>query len=246
MNFYVVIPARLQSTRLPRKVLLDIAGKPMLQHVYERAKQSMAKDVLIATDSQEIIDVAESFGAKIITTGAHHPSGTDRIAEVVLKNKLADDDIVINVQGDEPLLPPELINLVAERLQLYSDAQVATLAQAFTDAEVYHNPNTVKVVMDSEHYALYFSRANIPYFRDSTDVLSHCYKHIGLYAYRAGFIKQYAGLSKSPLEQIEQLEQLRVLWHGYKIQVAVTDINTGIGVDTEEDLRRVREVMGAK
>lgn len=243
MSFYVIIPARLQSTRLPRKVLLDIAGKPMVQHVYEKACASKAKDVFIATDNQEIMEKAKSFGAKVIMTAEHHPSGTDRIAEAVLKNNFADDDIVVNVQGDEPMLEPALINLAADRLQQFGDASVSTLAQAFDDVKTYHNPNAVKIVMDKDGYALYFSRANIPYFRDETNLLTHCYKHIGLYAYRAGFIKQYAGLVKSPLEQIESLEQLRVLWHGYKIQVAVTELTSGLGVDTLEDLERVREMF---
>lgn len=243
MSFYVIIPARLHSTRLPGKVLLDIAGKPMLQRVYEQALQANATEVFIATDNQDISDAAASFNAKTIPTSRHHTSGTDRIAEAVTHSQLPDDAIVVNVQGDEPLINPKLIDLAAERLRLFPDAMVATIAEAVSDVNIYHDSNAVKVVMDKDGYALYFSRANIPYDRSESDVVTSCYKHIGLYAYRVGFIKQYAQLAKSPLEQIEALEQLRVLWHGYKIQVAVTEKASGFGVDTLEDLEQVRALL---
>lgn len=243
MSFCVMIPARLQATRLPGKVLLDIAGKSMLQRVYEQALQSDATDVFIATDSQDIADAAKSFNAKVIMTDTQHTSGTDRIAQAVTKSNLADDTIVVNVQGDEPLINPALINLAADRLQQFTNAAVATLAEAFNEIKSYHDPNVVKVVMDKDQYALYFSRANIPYDRDKSAILTNCYKHIGLYAYRVNFIKQYTQLAKSPLEQIEALEQLRVLWHGYKIQVAVTEEASGFGVDTLEDLEQVRALL---
>ena len=254
MSFYVVIPARYQSSRLPGKVLLDIAGKPMLQHVYERAQQSLAQDVLIATDSDKVKTVAESFGAKVFMTAETHASGTDRIAQVVAQQHFGDDDIIINVQGDEPLIPPSLINLVALTLKNNSHASVSTLAEPILEQADYFNTHIVKVVMDKLHNALYFSRASIPWFRDAIDMhqfkdkahcLTACYKHIGIYAYRAKFIKHYFELEKSPLEAIESLEQLRVLWHGFNIQVAITDIAAGVGVDTEQDLEKVRTLFSS-
>jgi len=244
MSFYVIIPARLQSSRLPRKVLLDIHGKSMLQHVFEQAKKSLAKDVFIATDDKEVHQVANAFGAKAFMTAPNHASGTDRIAEVVKQGNFKDDDILINVQGDEPLIPPEFINLVAETLSTYPKADVATLAESIQDKKHYLDPNVVKVVVDKTYNALYFSRASIPWYRNGIPkTLNYCFKHIGIYAYRASFIKDYFELMVSPLEQIELLEQLRVLWHGYKIQVAVTELSGGIGVDTEEDLERVRSIL---
>jgi 3-deoxy-manno-octulosonate cytidylyltransferase (CMP-KDO synthetase) len=249
MNYIVIIPARLASTRLPRKVLLDIHGKSMLQRVYEQAIQSEASEVLIATDSHEILDAAAGFGAECIMTSDSHASGTERLSEVVKIKNFSSETIIVNVQADEPLLPPTLINLTAKALASDQEASVATLAHVIHDPLLYRDPNVVKVVLDKQSRALYFSRASIPWDRDnilfnnsSADTLV-CLRHIGLYAYRAGFIETYVNLACSPLEQIEQLEQLRVLWHGYKIHVALTDVSTGMGVDTVADLETVRQLI---
>ncbi len=252
MKFKVVIPARHASSRLPGKPLLDIGGKPMVQHVYERSVESGAEEVVVATDDARIQTAVEAFNGKACMTSENHLSGTDRLAEVVEQRGYADADIVVNVQGDEPLIPPQLIRQVAEILETHASAAVATLCTPITTAAEIFDPHVVKAVMDENGYALYFSRAAIPWDRDafivSTDSMpenSLHYRHIGIYAYRAEFLKHYSQLAVSPLETMESLEQLRVLWHGYKIAMAVADTVPGHGVDTESDLEQVRIQMGA-
>ncbi|MDB2705126.1 3-deoxy-manno-octulosonate cytidylyltransferase [Pseudomonadota bacterium] len=249
MAFKIVIPARYASTRLPGKPLLDIAGKPMIQHVYERAQESAATDIIIATDSEKIQAVALGFGADVCLTRSEHPSGTDRLAEVASLRQFDDNDIIINVQGDEPCLPASLINQVAEDLQLYPDADMATLYSQITQEKQVFDPNVVKVVMDAQGYALYFSRAPIPWMRDHFNQQSALpaelphFRHIGLYGYRASFLKHYAELSPCILEKEESLEQLRAIYHGKKIHLSAAQISAGHGVDTAEDLAVVREIL---
>lgn len=252
MKFKVVIPARYASTRLPGKPLLEIAGKPMIQHVYERAQESGADEVVIATDDQRIADKAAEFGDQVCMTSARHPSGTDRIAEVVEQMKWPEDTIVVNVQGDEPTMPASLINQVARDMDSHPDAVITTLSAPIGDRDVLFDPHLVKVVTDAEGYALYFSRAPIPWHREE---LLHpdrplpdttpFDRHIGLYAYRAGFLKRYVDWPHAPLEQAESLEQLRVLWHGEKIHVSTATEEPGHGVDTQADLKRVEKEMTA-
>ncbi|MDH5191334.1 MAG: 3-deoxy-manno-octulosonate cytidylyltransferase [Gammaproteobacteria bacterium] len=250
MSFRVVIPARHASTRLPGKPLLEIAGLPMIQHVYERALDCGADSVVIATDDERIQRVAESFGADVCMTSPDHPSGTDRLAEVVGKLSYDKDDIVVNVQGDEPLMPASLVEQVAELLSQSKSADVATLCTPILDGNDIFNPNVVKVVTDKEGNALYFSRAPVPWHRDAfaqeKDIVlddSVYFRHIGLYAYRVSFLKQYSSLTPSPLETIESLEQLRVLWHGHKIAVANALDVPGPGVDTIDDLKKVEKIL---
>ncbi len=245
MEFVVVIPARYASTRLPGKPLADICGKPMIQHVYEKAILSGASRVIIATDHQGVFEVAESFGADVVMTNENHTSGTERLAEVVDKLDLPTDTIVVNVQGDEPLLAFENVQQVATLLA-NSDAPMATLSVGINSVEEALNPNAVKVVSDKNNNALYFSRSTIPYDRnrflgkDHIEEIGDFYqRHIGIYAYRAGFIQEYISLTPSPLERIEALEQLRVLYHGKQIKVQPAVIAPDAGVDTPEDLARV-------
>lgn len=244
MSFKVVIPARYASTRLPGKPLLDIAGKPMVIRVAEQANKSGASSVVIATDFEKIIQVAASHQIQAVMTRVDHVSGTDRIAEVAQQLNWNDDDIVVNVQGDEPLIDPQLIQEVALTLGHSRHAVMATACHAISDEAAMLNPNIVKVVMDAEGHALYFSRSPIPYPRDEAykqNIKAH--RHIGIYAYRVGFLKQYAELSTTELEQIESLEQLRVLYHGYKIAVTITDNAPASGVDTQADLEQVRSIF---
>ncbi len=244
MSFKVVIPARYASSRLPGKPLLDIAGKPMVIRVAEQARKSGAATVVIATDFEKIMEVAQADNVEAVLTRIDHQSGTDRIAEVAQKLNWDDDDIVVNVQGDEPLIDPALIQDVALTLAHSKEAVMATACHAIHDEALLLNPNSVKVVMDDEGNALYFSRSPIPYPRD--DVYKQniqAYRHIGIYAYRVGFLKQYAELDVTELEKIESLEQLRVLHHGYKIAVTITDNAPATGVDTQEDLDYVRSVF---
>lgn len=250
MGFRIVIPARHSSSRLPGKPLLDICGKPMVLRVLDRALEAGADEVWVATDHQGIADVVERAGGKVILTAADHPSGTDRLAEVATRLGWADDDVVVNVQGDEPLIPPLLIGAAAAALADDTEAAIATACHRLESAEEFFNPNVVKVVLDARGRALYFSRAPIPWARDafSADrkVLPAglpAFRHIGLYAYRAGFLKRYSGLAPSPLEQWEALEQLRAMAHGFPIQVMVLDHAPPAGVDTAEDLERVRRVF---
>ncbi|MFV1922448.1 MAG: 3-deoxy-manno-octulosonate cytidylyltransferase [Methylotenera sp.] len=244
MSFKVVIPARYASTRLPGKPLLDIAGKPMVIRVAEQANKSGASSVVIATDFEKIIQVAASHQIQAVMTRVDHTSGTDRIAEVAQQLSWDDDDIVVNVQGDEPLIDPQLIQEVALTLGHSRHAVMATACHAINDEAAMLNPNIVKVVMDAEGHALYFSRSPIPYPRDDAHKQSiKAHRHIGIYAYRVGFLKQYAELSVTELEQIESLEQLRVLYHGYKIAVTITDHAPASGVDTQADLEQVRSIF---
>ena len=250
MPFKIVIPARHASSRLPGKPLLDIAGKPMILRVLERALDAGADEVWVATDHPGIAGVVEKAGGKVIVTSAEHPSGTDRLAEVATRLGWSDDTIVVNVQGDEPLIPPQLINDVAAALAADTEAAIATACHPLESAEEFFNPNVVKLVMDARGRALYFSRAAIPWARDAFAIDRSAlpanlpaYRHIGLYAYRAGFLKRYSSLAPSPLEQWEALEQLRAMAHGYPIQVMVLDHAPPAGVDTAEDLERVRRVF---
>jgi 3-deoxy-manno-octulosonate cytidylyltransferase (CMP-KDO synthetase) len=248
-GFVVVIPARYGSSRLPGKPLLDIGGLPMVAHVWQRALESAATRIVVATDDARIVEAVEAFGGEAILTRADHPSGTDRLAEVASHLKLDDDTIVVNVQGDEPLLPATLIDQVAMRLEEDPDASIATLAEPIGDVDTLFNPNVVKVVRDARGRALYFSRAPIPWDRDAFSARPELLetdawlRHIGLYAYRAGFLAEYVGWAPSPLELLEQLEQLRALHHGRCIQVALSAEPHPAGVDTPEDLVRVRQLI---
>ena len=251
MAFKVVVPARYASTRLPAKPLADIGGRPMVVRVVEAAARSGADAVWVATDDQRVFDAVAAHGHAALMTRADHASGTDRLAEVVELLHLGDEEIVVNVQGDEPLIDPALIDAVAASLQMDPDAAVATAAHPLTAAADFFNPNVVKVICDREGKALYFARAPGPWARDAF-AASHeplpaqlgALRHIGIYAYRAGFLRRYGRLAPSPLEAIEALEQLRVLWHGYSIRVAVTDHAPEGGVDTAADLARVRARIG--
>ncbi|MBA5761719.1 3-deoxy-manno-octulosonate cytidylyltransferase [Vibrio sp. 404] len=246
MSFTVVIPARYQSTRLPGKPLADIAGKPMIQWVYEQSIQAGADNVIIATDDERVEKAAKAFGAQVCMTSPDHESGTERLAEVVKLMGIADDHIIVNVQGDEPLIPPAIIAQVADNLA-NSQAPMATLAVEITDEAEVFNPNAVKVLTDKDGYAMYFSRATIPWDRDNfannNTVAQPLLRHIGIYAYRAGFINTYINWQASALEKIECLEQLRVLWYGEKIHVAVAKEAPAAGVDTPEDLEAVRAIL---
>lgn len=247
MNFTAIIPARYASTRLPGKPLVDIAGKPMIVHVMERARLSGATRVIVATDHPDVQRVVEAAGGEVCLTRADHQSGTERLAEVVERCQFADDEIIVNVQGDEPLIPADIIRQVASNLASVQ-AGMATLAVPIHDAEEAFNPNAVKVVRDAQGYALYFSRATIPWDRERyaasrEQVGDTLLRHIGIYAYRASFIRRYVSWASCPLEQIELLEQLRVLWYGEKIHVDVASVVPGAGVDTPEDLARVRAAV---
>jgi 3-deoxy-manno-octulosonate cytidylyltransferase (CMP-KDO synthetase) len=250
LAFKVLIPARMRSTRLPRKMLADIAGKPLVVWVAERARQSGADDVVIATDHQEIADAASAHGWKVCTTSSAHETGTDRLAEAVALLRLAPDEIVVNLQGDEPLIDPQLIRKVASELALRPAASIATAAHPIHSAAAFFDPNVVKVVIDTEGYAQYFSRAPIPYARDAfasgRESLPEglpAYRHIGIYAYRVKFLREYASLSATAAERFEALEQLRALGHGHRIAIAFWDAEMEAGVDTQEDLERVRRKL---
>ncbi|VTU08690.1 3-deoxy-manno-octulosonate cytidylyltransferase [Actinobacillus indolicus] len=249
MRFTVIIPARYASTRLPRKPLLDIVGKPMIQHVWEKTQQAGASRVIVATDHPEIEQVVKNFGGEVCLTSDKHNSGTERLAEVIEKMAIADDEIIVNVQGDEPLIPPVIVSQVAENLDKHQ-VNMATLAVKLTTREELFNPNVVKTLTDKNGMALYFSRATIPFGRDhfpncdDTFVQQQNYlRHIGIYAYKAGFIKQYVAWEPTALEQLESLEQLRALWHGEKIHLELAKEAPQVGVDTAEDLERVRQIL---
>lgn len=251
MSFTVVIPARYASTRLPAKPLKEIAGKPMIQHVYERACESAASKVIIATDDLRIERVAKSFGAQVCMTSESHVSGTDRLQEVVSQLKLSDEQIVVNVQGDEPLIPPQVINQVATNLISMPMASMATLSEPIYSFDDFCNPNIVKVVADINGKALYFSRAAIPWPRDhfakvGIQTLPEQFvaqRHIGIYAYRVALLNRFVTWQPAPLELIESLEQLRVMWHGEIIHIAKAAAAVPGGVDTEEDLLRIRKLF---
>lgn len=242
MTYKIVIPARYESTRLPGKPLLEIAGKPLLQHVYEAASKSQADEILIATDHQGVLEAAEAFGAEAVLTATTHQSGTDRIAEVAEQKQWPEDQIVVNLQGDEPLMPAALLDLVAMNLSSDQVAAIATLCETIDRPEDLADPNCVKVVFDRHQHAMYFSRAAIPYARDAGGC-EHAYRHIGLYAYRVSYLKAFSGMPPGTLEKLEKLEQLRALETGAVIHVAVTDINPGPGVDTPADLERLKSIL---
>lgn len=240
MSFTVVIPARLASTRLPNKPLADIGGLPMIVRVAQRAALSGAGRVVVATDAPEVATACAVHGVQALMTRADHPSGSDRLAEAVEQLGLADDDAVVNVQGDEPLIAPAMIDACAATLAAQPDCVMATVAHALQDPAEFANPNVVKLVTDKAGRALYFSRAPIAWWRDGAGQPNQALRHVGLYAYRAGFLRRFPTLAVSPLEQIESLEQLRVLWHGERIAVHISPEQPGPGVDTPEDLARVR------
>ncbi len=249
--FKVVIPARYASTRLPAKPLLDLGGKPMVVRVAERARLSGAEEIWVATDHPLVRATAEAHEVAALMTRNDHPTGTDRLAEVVEQHGWSSDTIVVNVQGDEPLIEPEVIVQTARQLAA-SGADIATVAHPIVDAADFFNPNVVKVVRRADGDAAYFSRAPIPYARDhfarenggeTLPGTFPAYRHIGLYAYRAGFLRAYAGLTAAPIEQFEALEQLRALWHGYRISVALIDAAPAPGVDTPEDAERMRKLF---
>ncbi|MGX2974351.1 3-deoxy-manno-octulosonate cytidylyltransferase [Ursidibacter arcticus] len=249
MAFTVIIPARYASTRLPRKPLLDIAGKPMIQHVWEKAQSSGAERIIVATDHPEIVQTVTDFGGEVCLTSDKHNSGTERLAEVIEKMAIPDSEIIVNIQGDEPLIPPVIVAQVAKNLDQHQ-VNMATLAVKLTTKEELFNPNVVKTLTDKQGMALYFSRAPIPfardYFADCDDQFvqqQNYLRHIGIYAYRAGFIKQYVAWKPTQLEQLESLEQLRALWYGEKIHLDLAKEAPQVGVDTAEDLERVRQIL---
>lgn len=252
MDYAVVIPARYASSRLPGKPLADIAGKPMVVHVAERARQSGAAEVWVATDDDRILSAVQAHGCLALMTRADHASGTDRVAEVALARGWSDERIVVNVQGDEPCIAPELIRDVAKLLAQRHEASMATAGHPLTDARELFDPNCVKVVLDQAGHAMYFSRATIPWARDAfARNRDHIpaglpiHRHIGIYAYRCGFLKLYPSLAPPAIERFEALEQLRALWHGHRIAVALTERAPEAGVDTPEDLEKVRRLFGS-
>ena len=249
MGFDVIIPARLASSRLPNKPLAEIAGLPMVVQVARRAQQSAARQVVVAADSPLILQACAKHGVQALLTDPHHPSGSDRLAEASSLLGLGDDAIVVNVQGDEPLIHPALIDAVAEKMRQHPEASMATAAHTLDNEQQYHNPNIVKLVCNGKGMAQYFSRAAIPFHRDSaqaqwwqTGSSFAPLRHIGIYAYRVQFLRQFPLLEPAPTETVEALEQLRALWHGHHIAVHITDTAPGPGVDTAEDLALVRQI----
>lgn len=248
MDFRVIIPVRLDSTRLPGKPLLDIHGKPMVQHVYERAMDSGAESVVIATDSDEVAEVAESFGAPVCLTASDHQSGTERIAEAIDALEYDDDEIIVNVQGDEPMIRPDIINKVAADIAEHDAIKVSSLCEPIHNIEDLNDTNIVKVLLNRRHFAMYFSRAPIPWqlgFKtgDAVDLSQCYYRHVGLYAYRVSVLRDYIDWPESPFEALESLEQLRVLWNGFRIHMTIVEGKLPPGVDTPEDLEKARELM---
>jgi 3-deoxy-manno-octulosonate cytidylyltransferase (CMP-KDO synthetase) len=252
-DFVVVIPARYASTRLPGKALLDVAGKPMVVHVAERARASGASEVWVATDDPRIADVVQDHGHQVMMTAAQHASGTDRIAEVASRCGWPDQAIVVNVQGDEPRIVPQLIQEVAQALASDPEAAMSTACHTLHRKEDLFDPNVVKVVLDARHHALYFSRATIPWARDAfareREVIPPglpIYRHIGIYGYRCAFLKCYTSLEIPAIERFEALEQLRALWHGLRVAVAITEHAPEAGVDTPADLEVVRRLFAGR
>ncbi|MBS0426892.1 MAG: 3-deoxy-manno-octulosonate cytidylyltransferase [Proteobacteria bacterium] len=250
MSFTVLIPARLASTRLPDKPLADIAGLPMVVRVAQRAAQSSASRVVVAADDARIAEACARHGIDVLLTRVDHPSGSDRLAEACTLLDLPDDEIVVNVQGDEPLIEPALIDAVARALAARPDVPMSTAVHAIDSLDDFTNPNVVKAVLDDAGHALYFSRAPIPWPRDGSGRGAPAalpepppLRHIGIYGYRAGFVRRFPSLTPAPLERTEALEQLRVLWHGHRIAVHVSEHAPGPGVDTSEDLARVRALL---
>ncbi len=251
-EYHIVIPARYGSERLPGKLLLDLAGQPLLQHVWQRAKQSSAKSVVIATDDERIVDVAQSFGAQVVLTRESHQSGSDRIVECAQQLGWPDDYLVVNLQGDEPLMPPACLDQVADLLDHQPDCEVASLYWPITQAAELHNPNAVKVVIDDNNRALYFSRSAIPYARGYVDIKSalragiEWKRHLGLYAYRLKALRRYAACGPATLETAERLEQLRMMEQGGRIAMACACEFIPAGVDTSDDLQRIRNLLNVK
>ncbi|MFZ9138690.1 MAG: 3-deoxy-manno-octulosonate cytidylyltransferase [Hylemonella sp.] len=253
MSFTVLIPARLASTRLPNKPLADIAGLPMVVRVAQRVRAGLApsSQVVVAADSPAIVQACSAHQIEAVLTRVDHPSGSDRLAEACDLLGLDNDQVVVNVQGDEPLMDPALVIAVANLLAQHNAASMSTAAHPIEDPAEYLNPNVVKVVLDADHRALYFSRAPIPWWRDGLGQEPGAMpnpkplRHIGIYGYRVGFLRKFPTLSQAPLERIEALEQLRALWHGHSIAVHITPHPPGPGVDTPEDLARVRQAFGA-
>ena len=250
MDYVVIIPARMASSRLPDKPLADIAGLPMVVRVAQRAAQSTARRVVVAADDVRVVQACQAHGIEALLTRQDHVSGSDRLAEACEKLGLPEDALVVNVQGDEPLIPPVLIDEVARVLAERPEASMGTAAHAIHDLAEFTNPNVVKVVMDARQMALYFSRAPIPWWRDGQhqDGFKALpspapLRHIGIYSYRVGFLRQFPQLPPAPIETLESLEQLRALWHGHRIAVHVTDAAPGPGVDTPSDLERVRGIF---
>ncbi len=252
MSYSIIIPSRYSSTRLPGKPLLDINGKPLIQHVYECATRSAAKEVIIATDDERIQEVANGFGAHVCMTRGDHPSGTDRLSEVVSQLKLGDDEIIVNLQGDEPMMPRLLLDHVANSLEKSPTAAISTMCEPISLKEDIFDPNVVKVIVDHSGHALYFSRAPIPWVRgdydhndqkNSHETVENCFRHVGLYAYRTGFLKSYPQLETCQIELQEALEQLRAMYHGYRIKVEIAQESAGIGVDTPADLEKARRLL---
>ena len=251
MSFTVIIPARLASTRLPNKPLVDIGGAPMVVRVAQRALKSGSSRVVVATDSPEVLEKCADFGIQAVLTSGDHPSGSDRLAEACAILGLPDDAQVVNVQGDEPLIDPGLIDAVASLLSARPDCAMSTAAHAIEELTEWLNPHVVKVVLDARQTALYFSRSPIPAARDfggqawwtSGSNLPKPLRHVGIYGYRVGFLKLFPTLPQAPIEQLESLEQLRVLWHGHRIAVHITDQAPGLGVDTHEDLVKARQLF---
>lgn len=249
-SFVVVIPARYASTRFPGKPLAELDGKPMVAHVVDRAIESGADEVIVATDDQRIVDAVAAYQCTAAMTQSGHTTGTDRIAEVVKQRSWHDDTIVVNAQGDEPLMPPDMISAVASKLEQSPDATIATACHRISEVTEFMNPNAVKVVFDRRGYALYFSRAPIPWPRDAFAANRSqlppdlpAYRHIGIYAYRCSFLRAYAGLAPATLERFESLEQLRALAYGYRIAVTVATQAPPPGIDTPEDLEHARRQM---
>ena len=244
---HVIIPARYASTRLPGKPLADVAGKTLIERVYQCARDSGAQRITIATDDERIRKVAEAFGAEVCMTGNQHPSGTDRLAEAIAKLGVKPDEIVVNLQGDEWAMPPGLLRQVAETLEHHPETVMATACHRIVDFSLFIDPNAARVVLDRDGHALYFSRAAVPWSRDrvgkESEVPSAAYRHIAVFAYRADFVTRYCAWGPCELEQIEQLEQLRVLWHGERIVVYVTDDPPLKSIDTPQDLERARRYL---
>lgn len=249
-DYKIVIPARFGSSRLPGKPLIELAGKPMVQHVYERALEAGVSEVVIATDDQRIFDKATSFGANVVMTREDHENGTERIAEVAEKMGWRDEDVIVNLQGDEPLIPKNLIKQTADGLLHHPNAGMSSLCTPIDHEDDAFDPNVVKAVLDNNGFALYFSRAPIPWDRDHYKVdnpsitnLAPVYRHIGMYGYRVSFLKEYVNMEQTPLETVECLEQLRALCYGVKIHMSIIDQPPGHGVDTPDDVARVEQQL---
>ncbi len=247
MEFRIIIPARYHSTRFPGKVLAKIAGKPMIHHVFDRAIESGAKEVIIATDDDRIVKVAQDLGAVVCMTSSEHQSGTERLAEAAVALGIDDDEIVLCVQADEPLMSPLLIHQLADDLYHRDNVKISSVCVPITDPADMNNPNIVKVVLNYRHYALYFSRAPIPFSMhaptESAVLPKYCYRHLGIYAYYASFLKQYIEWNPSPIEDIEKLEQLRILWHAGRIHMMLSQEKTYPCVDRPEDIAHVERYL---